>query len=67
MKDCLEHLLAFHVLVCFHVDVADDEGFLPPVKTPTEVVGLQAASLPAPQTATALQNISLKHPWTEIQ
>lgn len=48
-------------------NVADDEGFLPPVKTPTEVVGLQAASLPAPQTATALQNISLKHPWTEIQ
>ncbi|OXB81765.1 UNVERIFIED_CONTAM: hypothetical protein H355_010326 [Colinus virginianus] len=45
----------------------DDEGFLPPVKTPTEVVGLQAASLPAPQTATTLQNISLKHPWTEIQ
>ncbi|OXB66112.1 hypothetical protein ASZ78_012455 [Callipepla squamata] len=48
-------------------NVVDDEGFLPPVKTPTEVVGLLAASLPAPQTATTLQNISLKHPWTEIQ
>ncbi|NXT73889.1 TBD2A protein, partial [Zapornia atra] len=45
----------------------DSEDFLPPVKTPTEAVGLQAASLPAPQTSTALQNISLKHPWTEIQ
>ncbi|NXT04650.1 TBD2A protein, partial [Prunella fulvescens] len=49
------------------VDVADDEDFLPLVKTPTEAVGLKAASLPAPQTSTALQNISLKHPWTEIQ
>ncbi|KFV55795.1 TBC1 domain family member 2A, partial [Tyto alba] len=45
----------------------DSEDFLPPVKTPTEAVGLKAASLPAPQTSTALQNISLKHPWTEIQ
>ncbi|NXB72958.1 TBD2A protein, partial [Donacobius atricapilla] len=49
------------------VDVVDNEGFLPLVKTPTEAVGLKAASLPAPQTSTALQNISLKHPWTEIQ
>ncbi|NWV28945.1 TBD2A protein, partial [Origma solitaria] len=47
--------------------VVDNEDFLPLVKTPTEVVGLKAASLPAPQTSTALQNISLKHPWTEIQ
>ncbi|KFQ21267.1 TBC1 domain family member 2A, partial [Merops nubicus] len=47
--------------------VVDNEDFLPPVKTPTEAVGLKAASLPAPQTSTALQNISLKHPWTEIQ
>ncbi|KFP75176.1 TBC1 domain family member 2A, partial [Apaloderma vittatum] len=45
----------------------DNEDFLPPVKTPTEAVGLKAASLPAPQTSTALPNISLKHPWTEIQ
>ncbi|XP_068033329.1 TBC1 domain family member 2A isoform X3 [Anomalospiza imberbis] len=45
----------------------DNEDFLPLVKTPTEAVGLKAASLPAPQTCTALQNISLKHPWTEIQ
>ncbi|NXW98887.1 TBD2A protein, partial [Larus smithsonianus] len=57
----------FCVLVCFYIDVIDNEDFLPPVKTPTEVVGLKAASLPAPQTCTALQNISLKHPWTEIQ
>ncbi|NXW84024.1 TBD2A protein, partial [Alopecoenas beccarii] len=55
------------VLVCFYIDVVDNEDFLPPVKTPTEAVGLKAASLPAPQTSTALQNISLKHPWTEIQ
>ncbi|XP_064032808.1 TBC1 domain family member 2A isoform X2 [Pogoniulus pusillus] len=47
--------------------IADSEDFLPPVKTPTESVGLKAASLPAPQTSTALHNISLKHPWTEIQ
>ncbi|NXU48122.1 TBD2A protein, partial [Turnix velox] len=46
---------------------ADNEDFLPLVKTPTEVVGLKAASLPAPQTCTALQDISLKHPWTELQ
>nr|XP_042716970.1 TBC1 domain family member 2A [Chrysemys picta bellii] len=45
----------------------EGEGFLPPVKTPTDVVGLKAASLPAPQLSDALQNISLKHPWTEIQ
>uniref|UniRef100_A0A8C4YPX0 TBC1 domain family member 2 n=1 Tax=Gopherus evgoodei TaxID=1825980 RepID=A0A8C4YPX0_9SAUR len=45
----------------------EGEGFLPPVKTPTDVVGLKAASLPAPQLSAALQNISLKHPWTEIQ
>ncbi|NXQ30491.1 TBD2A protein, partial [Alaudala cheleensis] len=49
------------------VDTVDSEDFLPLVKTPTEAVGLKAASLPAPQTSTALQNISLKHPWTEIQ
>ncbi|NXO73128.1 TBD2A protein, partial [Phainopepla nitens] len=49
------------------IDVVDKEDFLPLVKTPTEAVGLKAASLPAPQTSTALQNISLKHPWTEIQ
>ncbi|NWU48272.1 TBD2A protein, partial [Dromas ardeola] len=60
-------LTCFCVLICFYIDVTDNEDFLPPVKTPTEVVGLKAASLPAPQTCTALQNISLKHPWTEIQ
>ncbi|XP_066037567.1 TBC1 domain family member 2A isoform X2 [Chamaea fasciata] len=48
-------------------NVVDNEDLLPLVKTPTEAVGLKAASLPAPQTSTALQNISLKHPWTEIQ
>ncbi|NXF39696.1 TBD2A protein, partial [Nyctibius bracteatus] len=60
-------LSCFCVLVCFYLDVVDNEDFLPPVKTPTEAVGLKAASLSAPQTSTALQNISLKHPWTEIQ
>uniref|UniRef100_A0A8C8VFM7 TBC1 domain family member 2 n=1 Tax=Pelusios castaneus TaxID=367368 RepID=A0A8C8VFM7_9SAUR len=50
-------------------DTIPTEGdeFLPPVKTPTDVVGLKAASLPAPQLPAALQNISLKHPWTELQ
>ncbi|KAG9480495.1 hypothetical protein GDO78_012126 [Eleutherodactylus coqui] len=53
-------------------DVTDNhhstEGdFLSPVKTPTEVVGLNFALMPAPQESTALQNISLKHPWKEIQ
>ncbi|NXS43883.1 TBD2A protein, partial [Balaeniceps rex] len=60
-------LTCFCVLVCFYTDIVDNEDFLPPVKTPTEAVGLKAASLPAPQTSTALNNISLKHPWTEIQ
>uniref|UniRef100_A0A8C0HDV7 TBC1 domain family member 2 n=1 Tax=Chelonoidis abingdonii TaxID=106734 RepID=A0A8C0HDV7_CHEAB len=50
-----------------HLLPTEGEGFLPPVKTPTDVVGLKAASLPAPQLSAALQNISLKHPWTEIQ
>ncbi|NXA53099.1 TBD2A protein, partial [Nothocercus julius] len=59
--------LAFVFWFIFNVDVVDSEDFLPPVKTPTEAVGLKAAYLPAPQTSTALQNISLKHPWTEIQ
>ncbi|NXE62886.1 TBD2A protein, partial [Calcarius ornatus] len=61
---------SFAFVSCFvftFVDVVDNEDFLPLVKTPTEAVGLRAASLPAPQTSTALQNISLKHPWTEIQ
>lgn len=48
-------------------DADTAEEFLPPVKTPTEAVGLTVASLPVPQQSTALQNISLKHPWTEIQ
>uniref|UniRef100_A0A8C5M8J5 TBC1 domain family member 2 n=1 Tax=Leptobrachium leishanense TaxID=445787 RepID=A0A8C5M8J5_9ANUR len=45
----------------------DDCEFLPPVKTPTEVVGSAIASLPAPQESLSLQNISLKHPWKELQ
>ncbi|XP_072261332.1 TBC1 domain family member 2A [Pyxicephalus adspersus] len=44
-----------------------DVDFLPPVKTPTELVGQIVASMPAPQESTAIQNISLKHPWKEIQ
>ncbi|XP_075060720.1 TBC1 domain family member 2A isoform X1 [Mixophyes fleayi] len=42
-------------------------SFLSPVKTPTEVVGLSVALMPAPQESTSLQNFSLKHPWKEIQ
>uniref|UniRef100_A0A670K752 TBC1 domain family member 2 n=1 Tax=Podarcis muralis TaxID=64176 RepID=A0A670K752_PODMU len=56
-------------LVClFFPSIAEAEHeFLPPVKTPTDVVGPKAASLPAPlQPSHALQNISLKHPWIEI-
>ncbi|KAM4708180.1 TBC1 domain family member 2A isoform 2-T2 [Discoglossus pictus] len=48
-------------------DAREDFGFLPAVKTPTEVVGSSLVTLPAPQETTSLQNISLKHPWTEIQ
>ncbi|XP_062984561.1 TBC1 domain family member 2A [Elgaria multicarinata webbii] len=48
-------------------DTEAEHEFLPPVKTPTDVVGIKAASLPAPQTSIVLQNISLKHPWIEIQ
>ncbi|XP_040273781.1 TBC1 domain family member 2A isoform X2 [Bufo bufo] len=44
-----------------------DGDFFPHVKTPTEVVGLTVASMPVPQESTSLQNISLKHPWKEIQ
>ncbi|KAG8593878.1 hypothetical protein GDO81_000979 [Engystomops pustulosus] len=56
-------------------DVHDREGslhfgdgdFLSPVTTPTDVVGKMVALMPAPQESTSLQNISLKHPWKEIQ
>lgn len=61
---------AFYVAFIFHFfPFLAEEGheFLPPVKTPTDVVGLEAASLPAPQSVIALQNISLKHPYIEIQ
>ncbi|XP_061492211.1 TBC1 domain family member 2A isoform X3 [Rhineura floridana] len=45
-----------------------EHEFLPPVKTPTDVVGIEADPLRAPQQpSVALQNISLKHPWIEIQ
>ncbi|XP_044274838.1 TBC1 domain family member 2A [Varanus komodoensis] len=49
-----------------HSTEAEHE-FLPPVKTPTDVVGLETACLPAPQSSIVLQNLSLKHPWIEIQ
>ncbi|XP_043916913.1 TBC1 domain family member 2A isoform X2 [Protopterus annectens] len=49
-------------------EAADNvDNFLPPVKTPTYLVGEKAAFFPAPQQTSALQNISIKHPWTEIQ
>ncbi|XP_068089813.1 TBC1 domain family member 2A isoform X2 [Hyperolius riggenbachi] len=50
-----------------HSHGIDDDGFLPQVTTPTEVVGITVASMPAPQESTSIQNISLKHPWREIQ
>lgn len=43
------------------------DSFLPPIKSPTDLVGEKAALFPAPQQPPALQNISIKHPWTEIQ
>ncbi|XP_055488447.1 TBC1 domain family member 2A [Leucoraja erinacea] len=41
--------------------------FLDPVKTPTGLVGEEAASLPAPLQPSTLSNFSLKHLGTEIQ
>ncbi|XP_042310527.1 TBC1 domain family member 2A isoform X2 [Sceloporus undulatus] len=49
-------------------DTDAEHAFLPSVKTPTDdIVGITAAFLPPPQPSIALQNISLKHPWIEIQ
>ncbi|XP_059500120.1 TBC1 domain family member 2A isoform X2 [Stegostoma tigrinum] len=50
----------------FKTEEETDE-FLDPVKTPTGLVGVEAASLPAPLQPTTLHNISLKHLGTEIQ
>ncbi|XP_038625714.1 TBC1 domain family member 2A isoform X2 [Tachyglossus aculeatus] len=49
------------------IEAAENEELWCPVKTPTDVVGLGAASLPAPQMSVAFPNISLKHLGTEIQ
>uniref|UniRef100_A0A6I8NKI7 TBC1 domain family member 2A n=1 Tax=Ornithorhynchus anatinus TaxID=9258 RepID=A0A6I8NKI7_ORNAN len=49
------------------IETAENEELWCPVKTPTDVVGLGAASLPAPQMPVAFPNISLKHLGTEIQ
>ncbi|XP_067839645.1 TBC1 domain family member 2A [Heptranchias perlo] len=46
---------------------SEENEFLDPVKTPTGLVGEEAASLPAPLQPTTLHNISLKHLGTEIQ
>ncbi|XP_041042605.1 TBC1 domain family member 2A isoform X3 [Carcharodon carcharias] len=43
------------------------DQFLDPVKTPTGLVGVEAASLPVALQPTTLHNISLKHLGTEIQ
>ncbi|XP_078385656.1 TBC1 domain family member 2A isoform X1 [Cetorhinus maximus] len=43
------------------------DEFLDPVKTPTGLVGVEAASLPVALQPTTLHNISLKHLGTEIQ
>ncbi|KAJ8385272.1 hypothetical protein AAFF_G00191490 [Aldrovandia affinis] len=45
----------------------NEEDFLPTVKTPTGLVGEEAACLPAPQLHATLRNVSFKHPLTEIQ
>ncbi|XP_043342378.1 TBC1 domain family member 2A isoform X1 [Cervus canadensis] len=45
----------------------EQEAFLCPVKTPTELVGVAAAWQPVHAKPSALQNISLKHLGTEIQ
>ncbi|KAM9675738.1 TBC1 domain family member 2A isoform 4-T4 [Dama dama] len=45
----------------------EQEAFLCPVKTPTELVGMAAAWQPVHAKPSALQNISLKHLGTEIQ
>ncbi|XP_061107063.1 TBC1 domain family member 2A isoform X1 [Conger conger] len=51
---------------CADVQTQCAEGdFLPPVNSPTGVVGQEAARLPAPQRH--LSNVSFKHPVTEIQ
>nr|XP_056704912.1 TBC1 domain family member 2A [Euleptes europaea] len=44
-----------------------EHDFLPPVKTPTDAVGIKTAFQLAPQPSVSFQNISLKHPWIEIQ
>ncbi|XP_038660038.1 TBC1 domain family member 2A [Scyliorhinus canicula] len=45
----------------------ETDEFLDPVKTPTDHVGAEAASLPVALQPTTLHNISLKHLGTEIQ
>ncbi|XP_043572323.1 TBC1 domain family member 2A isoform X2 [Chiloscyllium plagiosum] len=50
----------------FKTEEETDE-FMDPVKTPTGLVGVEAASLPVPLQPTTLHNISLKHLGTEIQ
>ncbi|XP_006063503.3 TBC1 domain family member 2A isoform X2 [Bubalus bubalis] len=45
----------------------EEEAFLCPVKTPTDLVGVAAAWQPVHAKPSALQNISLKHLGTEIQ
>ncbi|XP_005382884.1 PREDICTED: TBC1 domain family member 2A [Chinchilla lanigera] len=54
-----------------HVELEQEEAelkeFLCPVKTPTGLVGAEAALQPVPAMPLGLQNISLKHLGTEIQ
>ncbi|GCC29596.1 hypothetical protein chiPu_0008039 [Chiloscyllium punctatum] len=50
----------------FKTEEETDE-FMDPVKTPTGLVGVEAASLPVPLQPTTFHNISLKHLGTEIQ
>ncbi|XP_044513150.1 TBC1 domain family member 2A [Gracilinanus agilis] len=53
--------------ITLDLDNAETDEFFCPVKTPTGLVGIAAASQPIPEMPSTLQNISLKHLGTEIQ
>ncbi|XP_074052874.1 TBC1 domain family member 2A [Macrotis lagotis] len=53
--------------ITLELDHEENDEFFCPVKTPTGLVGIAAASQPVPEMPTTLQNISLKHLGTEIQ
>ncbi|XP_007499034.1 TBC1 domain family member 2A isoform X2 [Monodelphis domestica] len=53
--------------ITLDLDNTETDEFFCPVKTPTGLVGIAAASQPIPEMPSTLQNISLKHLGTEIQ